>query len=387
MAVSGNIFTMADNNTETLGNLLEQLGTLLGVGKRTNGRYYLEDMCQSAGINVWAKYKPFRYNNHNFNYDPANPTSAKTERDNARKLVNQGFILTDALVSTLGSVSDIESHYDSDMNGWVYAPPRGTSYNEPNRIRDFDDYNHNAIPFISRFSIPARWAKIGGNFTVAFIHPQIEEGEEYDYVTYLDFSILENAYIGIALIGKKGNRYRMTATETMRNGALSFTVPTSGLVVDNYVAYPFFSSRKLTFEDSDTIPAVIYTVPNTQMASMVLVESYITMTLTATYLIRIDRLYTLSFSVTINNNSGDSTTLRTNIIRLRYANKSWSDALIQNEQEMNVGDITIPAGGTHTINNLFDGVPEDLAIYSKLWVSLGSGTYQESITPKSPSIQ
>lgn len=379
------IFTMADSNTETLGDLLKQLGSVLGVGKRSStGRYHIADMFQAAGINKWAKYKPFRYNSYNFNYDPANPSAAKTARDNARKLANQGFVLTNARVGSNGSVSDIESKYDGDMNGWVYSPPRGTS-TEPNRIRDFDGYNHSALPFIGGFSIPSRWAKEAGSFTVAFRIQEAVEGKETDYITHLDFDILENAYMGIALIGESGNRYRMTADDTIGNGVVSFTVPTNNLAEDDYTAYPFFSSKKLTFLDSDTVVSTQYTVPNVQMAEMVLVDTFITMTITAIYLVSIDGTYTLSTTITVYNNSGQARTLKNNTLRLRYASKAWSDALVQNEQEKNLDDITIAAGGSYTINKPFTGVPAELARSSKLWVSLNSAVYLKSVSPMAPA--
>ena len=125
MAISGKVFTMSDSNTETLGNLLKQLGGLLGVGARSDGRYYLSDMCQASSINKWAKYKPVRHST------VANITEAQ------RKSVNYGL--------------EVSAGYDNDaannntMTPFNHLRPRGKDYNEYNRLRDFDGYNHIAV--------------------------------------------------------------------------------------------------------------------------------------------------------------------------------------------------------------------------------------------------
>lgn len=133
MAVSGSKFTMADTNAETLGNLLKQLGGLLGVGARSDGRYYLADMCQAGsippaqagGINKWAKYKPFRSDKTSFASD--------AERDATRKNAMYGL-----------TVQGTTTHPDNNAlfiyNSWGLASLDGL----PKRIRDFDGYNHAA---------------------------------------------------------------------------------------------------------------------------------------------------------------------------------------------------------------------------------------------------
>ena len=118
MAVSTNgaIFTMEDINNETFGDLLGQLGTILGVGKRSNGRYYLADMCQAEDINRWARYKPLKV---------GGPSGPLTEAE--RRSVGHGLIQN----------SDYYLEYDRVTAGWW------------NRIRDFDGYNAGAIPPIA----------------------------------------------------------------------------------------------------------------------------------------------------------------------------------------------------------------------------------------------
>lgn len=128
MALNGKIFTIADPNTEKLSELLGQLGTLLGVGRRADGRHYLADMCQAGSINKWAKYKPERWPSW----------TGLTEAQRAQNCY--GFDISDLFNTDAAATLDA-----AIANGAAYAylAPQGGSAS-PNRIRDFDNYNHKA---------------------------------------------------------------------------------------------------------------------------------------------------------------------------------------------------------------------------------------------------
>lgn len=110
---NGNKFTMNTPNTETLGSLLSQLGAILGVGRRSDGKYYLADMCTASSINKWAYKKPIKANTQ------ANLTDA--ERIQAKHGLVQNS-------------STFYIEYDRVTSGWW------------KRLRDFDGYNHLAVP-------------------------------------------------------------------------------------------------------------------------------------------------------------------------------------------------------------------------------------------------
>lgn len=384
MITDSNIFQIANTNTETLGELLSQLGSILGVGTRADGRYYLADMCQADSINIWALNKPFRYNSDNFGFDPKNPSVAEAARAAARKSVNQGFDLTTAKIGSNGSVSNIASKYDGDMNGWVYLKPRGAAYNEPNRIRDFDGYDHGALCFVQRFGTPARWAKDLGSFNVSFMISAPPEGNEVStYLHHSDFPAIANAYIGVAMIDEDGNISRMTADDTVSNAGIALNVPVTTLAEGTYTIYPFFSTKKLAFTDG-VIVSEQFTVPNVNKATLVLVNKSITMTIEAQYLYSVTSTHALDYTVTVYNNGADARTLTNNWVRLRYADKTWSDSMNVNEKEKEIGTITIAAGSSYTFTGFFSGVSQDLYNSSRLWVSLSGAGYQESKTPDQP---
>lgn len=143
MAINGKVFTMADSNTETLGALLNQLGSLLGVGPRDDGRYYLADMCKASSIKIGAKYKPVRHSTE------SNITEAQ------RKSVNWGILAKDN-ASIKANFINVDNEFGSvfssySIEKWEHETPRGTSVSptEWSRIRDFNGYNHAALPPLS----------------------------------------------------------------------------------------------------------------------------------------------------------------------------------------------------------------------------------------------
>lgn len=121
-----------NNNIVNLGSqydvadAIKEIAGTLNVGPRTDGKYYLSDICLADNIRKWSKFKPIEVDK------PANITT--TDRYNA----NQGFNL--AWNTTINNISS--SDIDAFNNGgatWEYVRP--STYK---RIRDFDGYDHNA---------------------------------------------------------------------------------------------------------------------------------------------------------------------------------------------------------------------------------------------------
>ena len=119
MAVNGKIFKMNTPNTEKLGDLLSQLGAILGVGRRSDGKFYLADMCKASSIKIGAKYKPVRHSVE------ANITEAQ------RKSVNWGILAKDNasikanFINVDGEFGSVFSSYSIEK--WEHETPRGTT--------------------------------------------------------------------------------------------------------------------------------------------------------------------------------------------------------------------------------------------------------------------
>jgi len=316
MAVNGNVFTMADNNTETHTALCQQLAGLIHSASSD-----FEDIVASGMINPNAKYKFFRSSVPFFASD--------AERDTARRAVNQGFDITNATVSSTVDVTGIADKYDNadDYNGWEYLHPRGTSVNPPeyNRIRDMDGYKHDALPFIGGWSVPSRIAKdLNTQISATFIIPQ----EGTDSLTYRDFPAIENSYIGIALVAGDGTTQRLTSASPIKNAGISVELPSAGLAVGTYRVYPFFSSVKMTATDGNMIaPANVFTVPYVKGKTMVVAEKAIVIDVTSYY----SGATRLTYTITVTNNSLGAITMTGNEVRHRLSGKNWDDLIATNE--------------------------------------------------------
>lgn len=139
MAVSGQTFYMDDDNKEDFITLCGQLAGLINSASSD-----FEDILASGMINRWAKNKGFRYPAWNFASDAA--------RDAARKEANQGLLLPTQKQAGVASSSTIYPYMNyaaylaaqGTSQGYTYLRPRGVTsvYNEPNRLRDMDGYNH-----------------------------------------------------------------------------------------------------------------------------------------------------------------------------------------------------------------------------------------------------
>ena len=131
---TGKKFTMADSNTVDFNTLKKQIQSVLG-----SSSWDLEDLCVSSLIKIGAKYKPVRH------------STLTNITDAQRKSVNWGMlakemesIRTNVLINT-GGIGTAFSSIPSPTK-WEHLRPRGASYSEYNRIRDFDGYNHGSEP-------------------------------------------------------------------------------------------------------------------------------------------------------------------------------------------------------------------------------------------------
>lgn len=125
----GTVFIVDTPNTETTGELFKQIASLLNVGPRTDGKYYLSDICQTNNANLWAKYKSFRDRNPNF------PDAAT--RDEARLADFYGIGVEFNTMSDNSYVRLLAFSRSKPSSG--YNPPYYS------RLRDWHGYSPTAV--------------------------------------------------------------------------------------------------------------------------------------------------------------------------------------------------------------------------------------------------
>ena len=135
MAVSNGKFTISDSNAETTSELFSQIAGLVKVGKRSDGRYYLSDICIGEDVNKWAKYKPIR---------------SITEVNLSEEERAQQFYGFDISTVFCNNCEDTLNAALANGADYPYLKPRGGAISpvEWFRLRDFDGYNSNAeVPY------------------------------------------------------------------------------------------------------------------------------------------------------------------------------------------------------------------------------------------------
>ena len=133
-------------NTHEFGDehdILEEIGGLVGVGKRSDGRYYHADMCQTGVVNDFAKFKP----QNSSTLLNAWPT------EQARKNNNWGM---SAGMTSCNNVTDLWNNATSAL--------KFKTHTKPWRIRDFDGYFHHAPKNIIH-------QMVGSKLIVSSVHP------------------------------------------------------------------------------------------------------------------------------------------------------------------------------------------------------------------------
>lgn len=123
---------------------VKEIASLIGVGKREDGKYYLADVCQGSRINPLARCKPFRYKAYNFaNADERNRIRGLKATNASDDNPNNGFGSTPYVY-----IANYGNGYEISHGVYEYKRPRGGE-SEPSRLLDFDGYRHDAVSPIS----------------------------------------------------------------------------------------------------------------------------------------------------------------------------------------------------------------------------------------------
>lgn len=360
--LNSGVFTMDNPNTEKLGDLLSQLGSLVGVGKREDGRFYLADMSASAAkINIWAAYKPIR-------------SSKKvniTEDD--RLSANCGLTW-----QTAASPKDCMTIYNqgNELNGWEYLRPRGAAYNEPFRIRDWNGYRKDATSPFSALAYPNSGInKQGAEFKAQAMMPS----GDVDFVNITKLANIKDRYFGVQI--RQGNSIRTkTASSTIGAGGSDIVISTFQIPTGEYDVIPFIAPKALD-ATTEVLNVECIPIPYNSVGKLTIYDSYYVIILEG----RTTGTSTIEYRFTIKNASGANKTFTTNRIYFRLGDKAFSDPMTTAERTGIVANITVAAGETYDSGWLSQTVSASVFANPKLWLSLGSGEEIRSVIPMAQS--
>ena len=344
-------------------NIAADLGYVLGTGSGDLG-YNIAN----GNINKWAMFKPVR-------------DSAVGWVSPRNTLAKMGFGGT---LPRAASIAGLISLYDAaGVNGWEYLRPRGASQSEFYRAADFCKivgsggldtanygYNHNARnPFGSSFSaLPSVVSKNGdilyvqqGRITPSGSYPDTDIAI-YDFNQVLNSS-QRMKYYGCVVKGNTGSASSVAARlfgsatdfSTAERGKenLYFELPINASkfqTLGGYIVYPCVSNYALSPDGSSMVSGqYLYPIPGAQPVTFELIEDYIVITVTARALnYTSPATYYVQWSYTVYNYHDFAINLTNGKAKFRYQGKQYSEPITGGEQELNLSDITVPAGGSYS---------------------------------------
>lgn len=356
----------------------------------------IEVNVKSAAVNIWPKYKPFRYTTIGFDISTSAGLSARNTA-----LASRNFGFTDPNVAGLPSsryfdpsnANAFQKFYDNTsfdntgkpLNGWQYYRP---STGDPCRVADFHGYRHAAghpvaIAPANAGTVSRQYQNTTFSFALApLVHDSTQVFTNDDgQLTLADFPDLNGKYFGAMLQSSNNPSVRIFKTGTQLSSStnsvsVSFTPYNfpSGLLGD-FTAYFFFSDTQISQGQSSN-NALCYPIPGCYVRTVTIVSTFYTATITATKVgnsVRAD--------YTINNNSNASHTFNTNEMRCRYASVTdWNavEDAAESAQNKDLGSITIAAGSSHSGTVNFTNIDSGLVASCRIWGKFGNN---DEITP------
>lgn len=202
--------------------------TALGMSATAGVGYDIGTICASGRINIWARFKPMRYD------------SVRDITDEIRKSLNYGLAVPDKKTLPANTKTDV----------WGYNAPRGSVYKEDYRLDDFVGYFHGCSEPVA--------AMTDVDFNILFntritfsIHNAATPSSLYN-ITLSDIPAIKDYYVCLALTLADGTVLWKTSDGTIANGAREVTLNAIELPhqTNNYV-YEYYlcacSARKTSF--------------------------------------------------------------------------------------------------------------------------------------------
>lgn len=340
------------------------------LGLEKSGEFYdLGYACANSHgkINPWARYKPVRLANV---FDSCEPSTNWWKADG-----NCGFS-----IKRLTSYKEAASYADGSLNGWEYLPPQGGT--SPFRLTDFTGYSHNAVQGLSGFTAPESVSNqfTSASFTCMMMRSLEPLEDSYDRKNLLlsDIAGVAECYFGVYVVKKNDTSRSLRVTATTA-GTLSVSVNAYGMTTGDWDIYPFFSTVQIGQSEADKAGS-FYSVPYAKARTISVVASYVQLTVTPGELPSSGTTsHTVSF--TVKNGSSSAITFKNNTWRVRYTDKSFSDAMTAGE---NSGTIYISGSSSFTVaanttQTFTVNVTVSSAIVSSgaanVFISLDSGAY------------
>lgn len=360
----------------------------MGVAKR-GGKYDVGYICSNKHnkTNTWSRFKPMHL------------------RGVLRHVDAQWWKGSDGRcgmkLPVIRSYRDIPSMMTEDkMNGWEYLPPTGGSFS-PYRLKDFENYYHNAECFIHDFHVtekPSTDGYLTASCALGFITgPDAEGGNngpgslaledirgdmlpgELDPCTLADY------YLGIVIVDENGNVKGRVVGGSMMHLQTKYKMAEL-LLHRTYKAYPFLAKYPME-QNSTDIQNSYFTIPNTSAASFTVSSpegaTGINIYITAKYLYALgeDNKSGISYSVKITADNG-TIEMKKNYINMRFSTSDLNEAFHEGEISRKLDDpITISPSSPYSKMGLFEINSKYANMEYYLYLTLSTGKFTRKVIP------
>lgn len=331
-------------------------------------------LCLLTNINLFAKFKPIRY--------PSVVPLTKTQRKGIGG--NYGIIIPE-----FSSITAMVAAIDGAANGWSYDRPAGGTAS-PYRLSDFDGYNHNA-PALNPQMLAADTASnadSGSTLRVTYsmqqqVTPIPDDPDSVDYIRLEDLTIADY-YFGVYIKQDGGTRtVKVIGTGKIKDGLAEVNVRLVGLPVGTYTIYPVIADKSQGQDDLDQALMRYTTLYGLASRKVKIVSTFYQIIVTANKSKDFAGGNTVTYDISVRNDSTSDITFNNNTVMLRYASAGKDDPLRTDEFSRALANGLVATAGktTRIASGIFTGVAAALYASCRLWVLLNSGTYSTSITP------
>lgn len=330
----------------------------MGIGQY-NGTYDVGWACSNnhGKINIWSKRKPVYHSNSDELTDE-----------------HFNFVMYGLEYYSSANINDIISNTVGNANGWKYIKADSQPYYWF-RLTDFIGYNHNAKAPIINFSASSTslntdpTSTIGGNVILNIDDDAIKLNTIDNFKDY---------YFGIIIVAGNTTKYGTSGLPIGDSSALVSLVNAYRLPTGIAYVYPVLC--KLPFVNTSSGinngpgGQLFHTLPNTFSKTVIIRDSFITISIEAQGYADGSVTYDLSVS---NNISGEHTTFNNNFVWLRFAKNNINDPIQQGEQRQSIPEFVLSPGSYKDTSGTFY-VNDRMTPY-RVWVTLKNSTYTKSI--------
>ena len=242
---------------------------------------------------------------------------------------------------TLSYATDLPSKYDGNMNGWMYNLPQGGE-SQPLRLGDFIGYDTDAIPPMTKFVCNDLTNDTNMETEVASVSITPSGTTS---VSFVDMPTLKDYYFGVYIKHNSYSNYVVSTSDSkISQGGKSVYINPYQLQEGNYTVYPFIAEERQT-QSQPSVANIVYPIPGMQPLSLRIMSAASSYPVAIS--VTLATALSLTFVITIANNTASSKTFTNNYIRVRPKGTAYDKPLTSDDYEESLGSITVASNSTY----------------------------------------